>query len=233
MIRLTSLALALVVLGCGGKGVKPLDPKDMTLTAETRGWVADAEDGVIAARARRDWNRVNLKLMRAWRDRMDKTVRWKKLGGVDLSAAGRSFMGARIKLAQLQLEHAEAALKFAKANYKLINAERAVLHDLARYDLNPLQRKTQAAAAHVKKTREAVWGQREAVQKATSSFWKNYGAYLNAGGNTISFWIGKAEPVDIKGMAEKAKKKADVKKKADEEKKKDAVPTGPTPDWMK
>jgi hypothetical protein len=229
------LLVALAAAGCGGKGVKPLDPKDMTLSPETRGWVADAEDGVIAARARRDWNRLNLKQMEAWRDRMDEQVRWKKVGGVDLSAAGRAFMAARIELARRQLDHAEAALRFAKAKYKLINAERAVLHDLARYNLDPLQRRAQAEADAVKKTREAEWGQREAVQAATSNFWKSYGAYVAAGGNTISFWIGQARPIDVQAEAEKAKQKAEKKKQEKEAKKKDEVPAaaGPTPDWMK
>ncbi len=233
--RALLMAAALAVAsGCGGQHVKPLDPKDMTLSPETRGWVADAEDGVIAARARRDWNKLNLKQMEEWRDRMEKTVRWKTVGGVDLSAAGRAFMAARIELARRQLVHAEAALKFAKAKYVLINAERAVLHDLARYNLDPLQRKAQAAADAVKKTREAVWGQREAVQNATSKFWKSYGAYLAAGGNTISFWIGSEKPVDMKAMEAKAKQKAEAKKKAEEEKKKEEVPaSGPVPDWMK
>ena len=61
------LLVALATPACGKK-FKPLDPKDMTLSAETRGWVADAEDGVIAARARRDWARLNLKQIEAWRE---------------------------------------------------------------------------------------------------------------------------------------------------------------------
>jgi hypothetical protein len=233
-VTIFAIVLAFTTGACWwGKKFKPLNPKDMSLSAETRQWVADAEDGVIAAKARRDWARVNLEDMKEWRDRMHSQTRWSKGGGALRKAAG-GFMASRVKLAKLQLSHAEAALSFAKAKYKLINAERSVLHDLARYDLKPLQRRAQKYAAKMRKTRDAVWEQRQAVQRATSKFWKAYGSYSSGGGNTISFWIGRQKPINMAAEAKKARKKAAEKKKKKEAKEKEKKEEeGPTPDWAK
>lgn len=229
-----AVILAFASPACGGGKFKRLDPKDMSLPAETRQWVADAEDGVIAARARRDWARVNLQSMMEWRDRFQHQARWGKRGGAGLRKAAAEFMAERVELAERQLAHAEAALAFAGAKYRLINAERAVLHDLARYDLKPLQRRAEKEGEKVRKTRDAVWEQRQAVSAATSKWWKSYGAYVASGGNTISFWIGKAKPIDIAAAEKKARaKKAEkAKEKAEKEKEKKAE-EGPTPDWAK
>ncbi len=236
MRRLQMLAalLAFAAPACGGGSFKPLNPKDMSLPAETRQWVADAEDGVIAARARRDWAQVNLRSMLEWRDRFQHQTRWGKKGGARLRKAASEFMAERVELAERQLAHAEAALAFAKSKYRMINAERAVLHDLARYDLKPMQRRAQKDGEKVRKTRDAVWEQRQAVQRATSNWWKSYGAYVASGGNTISFWIGKARPIDMAAAEKKARaKKAEkAKEKAEKEKEKKAE-EGPTPDWAK
>jgi hypothetical protein len=47
------LAFGLAASACGG-GVKMLDTRDERLPLEARRWVADAEDGVLVARAFRD-----------------------------------------------------------------------------------------------------------------------------------------------------------------------------------
>lgn len=229
-----AVALGLSAPACGRGKFKPLDPKDMSLSAETRQWVADAEDGVIAARARRDWARVNLRSMLEWRDRFQEQARWGKKGGADLRSAASEFMSERVELAERQLAHAEAALAFARSKYRLINAERAVLHDLARYDLPPMQRRAEKDSEKVRKTRDAVWEQRQSVQRATTKWWRSYGAYIASGGNTISFWIGTAKPIDFAAEKKKAqsKKAEKAKEKAAEEKEKKAE-EGPTPDWAK
>ena len=62
--------LMFLVTACGGQTVEPLSPRDLTLSHETRRWIADAEDGVIVARARRDASRAGLAMADRRRDEM-------------------------------------------------------------------------------------------------------------------------------------------------------------------
>ena len=72
------------------------------------------------------------------------------------------------------------------------------------------------------------------MQRATAKWWKSYGAYVASGGNTISFWIGKLEPIDVAAAKKKAQAKEAEKKKAKAAKEAEKkAEEGPTPDWAK
>jgi FAD/FMN-containing dehydrogenase len=180
--------VALLLLGGCGASVEALDPRDLTLPPETRRFVADAEDGLIVARSRRDAAALELSEVEAWRDRLLGDVEWSQAGGVDMDEQLETLMGARVELARLELAHIDALVELAEAKYDLANAERAVLHDLATYDLDPLRARVAEVRELVEKARDATRGQRQRVEEKTTEFWRAYARYVEAGGDTRSYW---------------------------------------------
>jgi len=181
-------ALALCTLiGCGAS-VDALDPRDLTLPQETRRFVADAEDGMIVARSRRDAAVLELNEVEAWRDRLLDDVEWSSAGGVDMGEALETLMASRVLLARRGLLHVEAVVELAEAKYDLANAEQAVLHDLATYDLDPLRARVAELREEVKNARDAALSQRQQVEERTTAFWEAYSRYVQAGGETRSYW---------------------------------------------
>jgi hypothetical protein len=181
---------------CGGQSVEPLDPRDHSLPRETRRWVADAEDGVIVARARRDAAAEDLEEVIAWEERVLDRADLGSAGGANMGDRLEGLMEARVELARLELEEREAAVDLAEAKYRLANAERAMLHDLAQYDLDPLRQATEDTRGVVREAREASRAQRQRVEAVTTEFWTSYSAYVAAGGDTRSFWIGEASRLE-------------------------------------
>ena len=93
-------------------------------------------------------------------------------------------------MAEDELEESEAFLHLAEARYELANAERAILHDLAQYDLAPLRGRVDEARERVRAAREAVRTRRQALEETTDRWWSAYAQHVSSGGNTRTFWIG-------------------------------------------
>ncbi len=187
------LWVLLGVLGCGGQTVEPLDPRDVTMPPETRQWIANAEDGVIAARARLETARRNLGEVQAWRDRIDNEVSLRGNAQSTLDAV----MEARVEVASAEVDEAEAGLELSEAKYELANAERAMLHDLAQYDLEPIRERAVSAERQLLETRRDLRRKREALDRATTTWWTSFGSYVASGGSTATYWIGDAEQVRV------------------------------------
>jgi len=186
------LGAALGAAGCGG-GVQALDPKDTALPEETRQWIADAEDGVIAARARLSSARAELALVEAWADTA-RSVEWEQEAP---KRALEQLAEARVELARRDVTYAESVLELSLRKYELANAERAVLHDLATYELEPLRLRTDAARDAAGKAREEYNKQRDTVQEATDAWWTAYASYVQGGGDTMAWWTAGAEAFTV------------------------------------
>jgi hypothetical protein len=184
------ISFAVTLLACGGQQIEPLDPRDLSLPQETRRWIAAAEDGVVVARAR-------LENMRSLRSRQQKQ-REDALEEIDFGAAGANLRKAMIArfdyleaTTDVQLARAEVELELAEAKYDLATAEQAMLHDLARYDLERHKRRVEAARRKLNESRDQLRATREKLDRATSAFWQEYAKFLKQGGETLPFWIGK------------------------------------------
>jgi len=201
VLLISGCALGLVV-GCGAS-VEPLDPRDLTLPPETRRFVADAEDGMIVARARRDAAREDLREVEEWRSRLLDEVEWGSAGGVNMDDMLETLMDARVELARRALIHVEAVVELAEAKYDLANAERAVLHDLASYDLEPIRQRVDDLRRDVATARDRSLSQRQRVEAQTTRFWTAFSRYAEAGGDTRSYWTAAWTRTE-RGLAERS-----------------------------
>ncbi|MDD9939650.1 MAG: hypothetical protein OXU20_01180 [Myxococcales bacterium] len=184
---LSIVGVCLALMACGGQTVEPLDPRDATLPSETRQWIADAEDGVIVARARLQLMRERLTSERTTEERLA-DVRWAGGGAGPMSSASEQLSEARVALAEAGVAQAELSVELAKAKYKLANAERAMLHDLERYELQPLRAEAEAVRVKLRATGDLVAKQQRAVDDAERRFWQAYAGYVRGGGKTSPYW---------------------------------------------
>lgn len=185
---LVSAVLGVAVAACGG-GVKMLATHDQRLPVEARRWVADAEDGVLVARAFRD---------RAERRRDEVLARSRSLGSEAdaLASAGaadaalrlRQVADARAELARGDLRLAEAELAMAESRQAQINAETAVQYDLAVYELDPLKRQTEAALTETRHQRAQLDRQRAELEQLTSAWWESYSRFTAQSGRRDLLW---------------------------------------------
>ena len=196
------VAVVQLLSACGGQNVEPLDARDATLPDDTRRWIAAVEDAVVVARARLGAAEDQLEQIERRREQRQEQMRFGGKGGA-LERALHRLGKARVALASLRVEHAAVVLDLARAKYRLANAERAILHDLARYNLEPLRQQLQRVRRELRNAREAVRVGSEAVEKATTEWWKAYAAYIAGKGDTRAFWIGTASPIRVADRTEK------------------------------
>lgn len=183
------IALPLALAACGGQVVHPLGLHDPRLPTDARRWVADAEDAVAVARAWRETTQADLESVQQWNHRLVATA-WPP--GAESAAAARELSAlaeARLRLARLEAELAEADLTLAEAKLVQVQAETAMRHDLAVYDLEPIHDDTKAARARVASIRQALEAQQRAMEAASASWWKAYAAYLAKGGKAEALWV--------------------------------------------
>jgi hypothetical protein len=192
--RFSQLLMAsLFSCACAGQTVRQLDPRDTSLPLETRQWIADAEDGVIAARAERAAEQAKLAELRRWRQQVLSNAGW----GPAVASALEGLAQARVALAELHVEWAESRVAFAVAKYRAANAERAVLHDLAQYELEPLRRAVDQAKQAMSEQRAKATKQQAQLETVTQKFWDAYAQHVKSGGSTDAFWTGGAAPIQI------------------------------------
>ncbi len=98
---------------------------------------------------------------------------------------------------EARLDRAEAVLALAEAKYELATAEQAILHDLARYDVEEIKRKVEQGRQQLLDARKRLRQTREALDRTTTTFWQVYSQYVKQGGQTLRFWIGKGSAIPI------------------------------------
>ena len=191
----------LLGLGCGAQNVRPLDPRDESLPQETRQWVADAADGVIAARTRRDAAQRQLNEAQSDRARLTNQVRFEATGGNDPSGTLRLMLEARVALATLALAHAETRVEFAVQSERLANAEQALTHGRARYDLEPIEQAHERAQEQVQAAREELRTAEADAHRRIQEWWTAYDLYVRAGGRTLPFWTSLSDSAPVESTA--------------------------------
>lgn len=172
--------LALIFAACGG--VKQLDPLDKTLPEGTREWVAQSEDGVVAARARLEVREEALERMKAWRKSTKREARG------SLAGPHARYADVRVRVSELERRQAEAAVVLAVAKNDLLNAERAVVLDRARYELDPLREEVAEARDLLAGVRKRLEAARTERTTAEAAFWKAYGAQVGDKKDARLFW---------------------------------------------
>jgi DNA repair exonuclease SbcCD ATPase subunit len=194
-LLLSAIAIALII-GCGAQQIEPLDPKDTTLSQDTRRWIAAAEDGVVVARARRDAAKEQLERAQARQERVLDEIDFGSKGAKVVDTLTLRFERLNAYL-EARLDRAEAVLALTEAKYDLATAEQAILHDLARYDVEEIKQKVEQARQQLLDARKRLRQTREALDRTTTTFWQVYSQYVKQGGETLRFWIGKGSAISI------------------------------------
>lgn len=188
------LTTPLVLWGCltvataCSSGVKPIGLSDSNVPLDARRFVADAQDAVSIARARRDDAARELSATEGWRGELTNTSMWPK-GSEGLLDKLETFAEARVAMAELLLERAELQLELAEAKYVLSTAETAMRNDIAVYDLVPLRAKTESLRTQIEKANGSIEDQRIKIDKLSLGWWEAYGAFTQGGKDTPVFYI--------------------------------------------
>lgn len=184
------LGAVLVMLGCTRR-VEPIDLHDQTIPAEARQLVADAEDSIAIARAKRDEARRELEQTREWRrDLLERD--WPSSADSVLSKL-RELADARVELAELQLERAEEQIELAEAKYRLITAKTAIRQDLAIYDLEPLRKRVEREGTDVDELEGAISDKRSELARVEDDWWAKYAQWVEQGGDSRNFYVSIAD----------------------------------------
>ena len=139
------------------------------------------------ARAQRNAMARQLAELEQWRERMF-DVQWSGGKAAAVASGMKALANARTEVAEAKLVRAEEFVKFSVAKYRLANAERAMLHDLAVYDLKALREAAADAKKAMGKAGDETERRHAELDTATEKFWAAYAAHTAAGGQTISFW---------------------------------------------
>jgi hypothetical protein len=210
MKRALAFLLLTLVAACGAR-VKPISLHDQSIPVDSRRFVADTQDAVSIARASRDSASRELTEVRQWRREVVKGVAWpdKASGAIERL---ETLADNRVALAEMELDKADLALELAEAKYDLVTAETAIRHDIARYDLDPLRARTDAARGEMKSLTEAIIIKRDEIDELTSAWWKAYSSWAKKG-DTRLYYVPFIDVAASKAPAKKKKKKAPKKKK--------------------
>ncbi|MGF1465116.1 MAG: hypothetical protein ACFCGT_03195 [Sandaracinaceae bacterium] len=179
-----ALLAASLLAACGG-GVARLDPRNPTLPPQSRLWIAGAEDAVVIAKAQVDEARIERRRVGRWANDIRQRL---EFGDAAFRNLRDTWVQARLDHANRKVELAEAVRELALSRQDVANAEVAVAHDLATYELEPLRERAEAAATRVGDLRAGIRQSRVAEEEAATNFWEAYGVYASGGGDTGAFW---------------------------------------------
>ncbi len=174
-----SLLLAVMLAGCAG--VAPLGIHDTRLSRDARGLIADAEDALVVTRARR------ADALERLAEAQRQATRGSDLGGE--AAAARSAMDMhRVALGRAEVGLADAELALARARLTQTYAEAAMRHDLAVYELAPLEAETEQRRKLAQVARARHHELRLQLEEATTRWWTAYRAFVQGGGDASKPW---------------------------------------------
>ncbi len=223
LFRICLLAAALLAAGCAGQSVAPIDIHNPIISAQSRRFVADAQDAVSIAK-----NGVNeadhaLAEVKARRRRILSAKDWKKLPQSSVDAY-KGLLDARVHLAELRVTRAKAELSLAHAKLTQVYAETAVRHDLETYDMKPIRKRVDRRLAKVRAAKQAINAYLPTIDKASRAWWKSYQALLESKKHPDVFFAiasdKRESPFHIEKpeTSKKAKKGKKAKKAANAEK---------------
>ncbi len=187
LMMLLGAVIATNAVGCGPTAVKPISLYDSVIPLDARRFVADSEDGVSVARARLSDATLNQRNVEKWASYVLDDLAWPP----DRNAASKleRLVEARVKMAEKELEFAETELELAEAKLDLVTAETAIRHDLAIYELEPLQDRTDQALADLGYLGKDIEGDQRKLEQITAEWWTAYSAFVKGGGESAPFYM--------------------------------------------
>ncbi len=180
--------LVFLLPGCGGLTVDRLSLSDPRLPVDARRWVADAEDAVVVSRARRNAASAELKDATRWQARVMATSDFKGTGGPSLQLKRDKMATARVDALTAGVDVADAEFELSKTRLQLIYAETAMRHDIAVYNMPPLQAAVAQRLQVVIKLREYHRNSRETALRDSDAWWSAWQKYAAGKNDTRPFW---------------------------------------------
>ncbi len=173
------LFLVLWLVGCGG--IAPLSIHDPRLSRDARGEIADAEDAVVVSGARLADARERL------REAERRAGEGPRLAG-DAGARWAEVGAQRAGLARAEVGLGESEVALARARLTLTYAQTAMRHDLAVYELPPLEAEAERRRVEVQRARGRVHELRLQLEETTTGWWSAYRAFVGDGGDAARLW---------------------------------------------
>lgn len=181
-------ALVLTTSACAGQSVTPIDIHDPVISVESRRFVADAQDAVSIARSGVDYANQELSAARQQRDRLTGGNAWE---GVSQNVVDsfNTLLEARIQLAELRRDVAEARVELAQEKLREVYAETALRHDLEAYEMAPIREDVDERLKEVREANNRVGEQLLVVDRSSRNWWKSYRGLLSQKKHPDMFFV--------------------------------------------
>ena len=176
---------ATLLSGCA-KTVKPISIRNPVLSFESRRLLADTQDTMSIRRAERD--DAKLALANAAQRREEMLGREWPANASGAVGKLRALEDGRVSYAELTLDHAQAALDLAEAKYAYTTAQTAMRHDLAIYELEPLEASVDSSRSRLEQLSKELETRRPELDKLETSWWQAYSAFVKGGGDSKVFY---------------------------------------------
>lgn len=187
MLRRLVYILAVLLMTACASGVEPISIHDPSVPIEGRRLIADAEDGVAIARAKRDEAAQELRRMEGWRRKIRSHTDW-PAGGSTAVTALNNLADSRVRLAQLQRDRAEIAIELAQMELEMITARVAVRNDLAVYDLDGLLESLNRRQDVGRELDREITLHMERLNEVSQQWWSAFSAFVRQGGDGTAFY---------------------------------------------
>ncbi len=185
---LLALGLLFTATACGGKTVRGLSIFDERLPPDSRRWVADADDQIIVARAWRDEMRAAHRETRFWKNTTVGKMKWP-----EKSAEARKALDAlavqRLTIAVLERNRAETQFDLALAKWEQVMAETSMRHDIAIYDLVPIENGVKSLRARIEDITKELETEKLTLEKLEASWWRAFSSFVKGGGRGEVLWV--------------------------------------------
>ena len=182
--------LCTLLLACGGgPQTRPFALDDPRLSTDARRWIADAEDAVVVARSRAAAAKADLETVRGWLQAMTRAPALQGPAATTTTARRDELAMARIAAAEAAVTEYSALLLLTRERLVVAYAETAMRHDIAVYDLPPIQKKVKALQKGYLQARTRSRNSKQRAAEATDAWWKAWRAYVAAKNDATPFWM--------------------------------------------
>ncbi len=179
-----------LLMACGGgPQTRPFALDDHRLSTDARRWIADAEDAVVVARSRSAAARADLTSVRGWLEAMGRAPALTGPAATTTTARRDELAMARISAAEATVKENAELLKLTRQRLVLAYAETAMRHDIAVYDLPPIQKKVKLQQKLYLSARTKSRTAKQRAAEATDAWWKAWRAYVAAKNDATPFWM--------------------------------------------
>lgn len=180
------LALALLLVACGGKRLPELTLDDARLTADSRRLLADSEDEVAIATAGLQDAQAVLDRERDWRGEIAD-----RLTGEDgsMRRALGQLADERVAVAKAAVEVARQRRALAEARLEMTRGDTVARHDLAVVDMEPIEKEVERARQRVAEAERAHADARAAAETQADAAWARWRELAKGGEPPLALFI--------------------------------------------